>query len=232
MAESNNTQHAARARLADARGSAAAPLEHKKEYGVSIKQQIENTFGDKSLDHALFYNHEGSLRFELSLGPSYVEMFLQAYEKAKKIIDFTFSKSNSLCVCLAFVCEGRFISSLSTFRSLRDCQIEIPSHYEAWQKSYPDDEYTRTFIAFQVDNSELPKFLWGTFANELGIRPRSKCKLYIYDTDLGVMAHPYDDRGMDLIGPNKSLLKSVYDDFGSYLLDYDRAEMDRFFKKL
>lgn len=199
---------------------------------MSLKQQIENAFGDKSLDHALFYNHEGSLRFELSIGPSYIEMFLQAYEKAKKIIDFAFSESNSLCVCVAFVCEGRFISSLSTFKSLRDCQIKIPSNYEAWQKYYPDDEYTRTFIAFRLDRSELPKFLWGILANELGIRPRFKCDLYIYDAELGVMAHPYDDRGMDLIGPNKSLLEKIYNNFECYVLDYDRNEMNRYFKPL
>jgi hypothetical protein len=197
---------------------------------VSLKQKIENTFGDEALDFALFCHHEGSLRFELSGGPSYIEMFLQAYEKAKRIIDFTFAESRSLGVCIAFYGKGPFIASLSIFRALRDCQIKIPEVYEAWQKYYSADETTRTFITFPFDQTELPKYLWGTLANELGVRPRSKCDLYIYDVELGVMANPYDARGMDIIGPNKALLKKVYDELGCCLFDYNRPEMDRFFK--
>ena len=41
--------------------------------------------------------------------------------------------------------------------------------------------------------------------------------------------HPYDDRGMDVIGPNHALLADLYHRFNERLLDYDRARMDGFF---
>ena len=40
-----------------------------------------------------------------------------------------------------------------------------------------------------------------------------------------VLIHPYDDRGMDVVGSNRPLLARLYANYGSYLLDYDRKIM-------
>ena len=51
-----------------------------------MQEQVKDKFGDKALDFALFYNHERSLRFELSSNQhSYIEMFLRAYDRAKSL---------------------------------------------------------------------------------------------------------------------------------------------------
>ncbi|MHC8338757.1 DUF3885 domain-containing protein [Pseudomonas sp. HLT2-19-2] len=39
----------------------------------------------------------------------------------------------------------------------------------------------------------------------------------------------YDDRGMDVVGPNKDLLSQLYRQHHTYLLDYDRHTMDTTF---
>nr|WP_279564018.1 DUF3885 domain-containing protein [Pseudomonas koreensis] len=43
------------------------------------------------------------------------------------------------------------------------------------------------------------------------------------------MVFPYDDRGMDVVGPNKNLLLQLYRLHHTYLLDYDRHTMDTTF---
>lgn len=43
------------------------------------------------------------------------------------------------------------------------------------------------------------------------------------------MVFPYDDRGMDVAGPNKDLLSQLYHQHNIYLLDYDRCAMDNTF---
>lgn len=43
------------------------------------------------------------------------------------------------------------------------------------------------------------------------------------------MVFPYDDRGMDVVGPNKNLLLQLYRQHHPYLLDYDRDAMDATF---
>ena len=125
-----------------------------------MKERIEEQFGDKALDFALFYNHEGSLRFELSSSSSYIEMFLQAYNRAKSLIDFVFQDTDTVNVCLAFNGTGGYLAHLSIFRALKDCQINIPKKHSAWQKDYQEydelDEaeyiFTRTFIGTLTKN--------------------------------------------------------------------------------
>nr|WP_259641718.1 DUF3885 domain-containing protein [Pseudomonas salomonii] len=45
------------------------------------------------------------------------------------------------------------------------------------------------------------------------------------------MIFPYDDRGMDVVGPNTDLLLQLYRHHHAYLLDYDRPVMDITFTK-
>ena len=72
--------------------------------------------------------------------------------------------------------------------------------------------------------------MWGTLANELGIRPRSQCDLYLFDFEIAILVHPYDDRGMDIIGSNQDILKRTYDKFNNWLMDEDREQMMSYFK--
>lgn len=202
-----------------------------------MRERIEAQFGDLALDFALFYNHEESLRFKLSSSSSYIEMFLQAYNRAKSLIDFVFQDRDTVSVCLAFNGAGGYLAHLSIFRALKDCQINIPKEHSTWQKDYQEydelhhEEYlvTRTFICFEIGKPEIPKLLWGTLANELGIRPRSQCDLYLFDLNTDVLVHPYDDRGMDIIGSNRELLKRTYDKFNEWLPECDRQKIMAYF---
>ncbi|MFC6616356.1 DUF3885 domain-containing protein [Deinococcus radiophilus] len=41
--------------------------------------------------------------------------------------------------------------------------------------------------------------------------------------DLGILACPYDSRGMDLLGPNTERLGQLYTQFDAWLLDHGPA---------
>nr|WP_246187573.1 DUF3885 domain-containing protein [Ornithinibacillus caprae] len=43
--------------------------------------------------------------------------------------------------------------------------------------------------------------------------------------------HLYDDRGCDVIASNKEDLYSLYKECNKWILDYDRVEIDKVFKK-
>lgn len=194
----------------------------------SIKQSIERVFGKRALDNALFYEYEGSLRFELSEGGTYAEMFFQAYAKASEILDAVFEEQEELHACLGFYGEKTLLGSLSVFRGIQDCQISIPkSECEIWQGIEPEEELLRTYIAFPVQKGDIPKLLWSALAADLGVRPRANCDVYLFSIKQGILAHPYDDRGMDVIGPNKALLRGLFNKYRHYLLEYDMAEMER-----
>ena len=44
-----------------------------------------------------------------------------------------------------------------------------------------------------------------------------------------VIMHMYDDRGLDMIATTKPALVSVYREFGIWILDYDRDQIDNLF---
>jgi Domain of unknown function (DUF3885) len=202
-------------------------------YPITYKSRILQVFGDKALNSGLFYLYPESLRIELSGSQPYIRMFLRAYDRAKAVINFVLGDRLETNICLSFYGDKSLIGNLSVFRNLRSCGIKIPKTVEIWQHQQQNEDeenltLTRTFMCFDIKITEIDLFLWGLFANELGISPRNSCCLHLFDFDLQILFHPYDDRGMDIIG-NKSLTKQIYEKFNDWLLDYDRTVMDNYF---
>ncbi|HEX9940227.1 MAG TPA: DUF3885 domain-containing protein [Longimicrobium sp.] len=197
----------------------------------ALRDQVRRVFGPHALNWGLFYVNEPALRFELSGGDGYIEMFTRAWDRAREILAAAFPDAAELTVVLSEAGGGGMLGRLSSIRALRDCGIRVPRPYEAWSETAgPEwDHEERVFLAFTCDREMVNRLLWGVLANELGIRPRLPSQLYLADLRGGVLAHPYDDRGMDLIGPNHDLLRQLYTRFDPWLLPYDRERMDSFF---
>ena len=53
--------------------------------------------------------------------------------------------------------------------------------------------------------------------------------VYLIRKENGILIHPYDDRGMDVICRQAAVLKTLYEKHNCYLLDYNREAMDRRF---
>jgi Domain of unknown function (DUF3885) len=201
----------------------------------TYRSRISQVFGDNALAHGLFYLHPASLRVELSGDKPYLKMFLRSYERSTAIINFGLSDLQTITVCLSFYGVKSLVGNLSVFRNLRKCGIRIPKTAELWQvraeRVFDEDwELMRNFICFDIKFTEVELLLWGTLANELGITPRSGCSLYLFDFDRQILFHPYDDRGMDIIGSNRELLCQIYLKFNDWLLDYDRQAMNEYFQ--
>lgn len=196
-----------------------------------LRDEIHRVFGAHALDWGLFYANAPALRFELSGSDSYIEMFTRAWDRAREILAVVFAETAELTVVLSDAGGGRMLAHLSSFRALRDCEIELPRPYEVWTETTgPEwENLDRVFLAFTGGRELLNRLLWGVLANEIGIRPRLPSQLYLADLQRGILAHPYDDRGMDVIGPNHTLLRELYTRFDAYLLDYDRERMAGYF---
>jgi hypothetical protein len=192
------------------------------------KKEILEMFGNKALGNALFYSHQGGLRFELSGNQPYVDMFCRAMDRSREILNFLFADKKKLTFVLCYFGSTNFIKERKVFRSIRNCGITLPRPIEV-SSFIEEDSQQRVFIVFEAGKDILQRLLWGVFANELGIRPRLWCQLYIVSPELGILVHPYDDRGMDVIGNDKFLLKQLFLQFNHYLLGYDRKSMELFF---
>lgn len=197
-------------------------------------EEAFKVFGKHSFQQAIFYSNENCLRFELSEGAEFdsrISMFQTALDRTTSILDLVFDKSETVSICLAFAGDS-FVSSLSQFKELANLQCTIPQERSLFSEWDEEEEWHRNYVFFDIEKSELHKLLFGCLANELGISPSFWFSLYIFDIELGVLAHPYDDRGLDLVGPNKFMLSRLYKQFNSWLLDYDMPIIKQWFGAL
>jgi len=201
------------------------------EIKMNLREKIEKMFSPKIFEHGLFYLFEGSLRFELSVGGDAIEMFTVSYSKALEILSDVFVDETKITVCLSFYGKKRYAASLSMFREVLDLGFKIPKKRELWcAVDEEDEEYYRHFMLFEIDIKYLRNLLWGAMAQELGVRPRIIGKVYLYGERSGVLAQPYDDRGMDLVPQKGKSLGLTFRKYNHYLLDYDREKMNRVYK--
>jgi len=182
-------------------------------------------FGKEAFQHAIFYIFDNSLRFELAEGESSVERFLSAYYKAMEICESAFSNQESISVCLAFAGDS-YLERLSEFRAIRDLEFKFPRQRYLTSEPVEDQECSRNYLFFRTDRSEVHKLLFGKLGCELGITPSFWFDVYLYSMEEGILIYPYDDRGMDVVGPNKDKIRSLFEKYSEWLLDYDIDKMN------
>lgn len=60
--------------------------------------------------------------------------------------------------------------------------------------------------------------------------PRNGIDIYFINVTRKMIYHLYDDRGCDVIASKKDDLRSLYEERNSWILDYDREQIDQLFK--
>jgi hypothetical protein len=194
-----------------------------------LREAAIGEFGESLFEHALFYNYENSLRFELSTSGSALDMFLQAFSKANEIVDDTLAEADDLYACVGCYCSGSNFCVRSTLLSISELGVKLPSGREYWVVPEPDEEdYFRAFLLFPIGRDDVRRLIWGAVASDLGIRPVLNGWVYLYSLTRKVLIHPYDDRGMDVVG-DRDRLRGMYRKYNDWLSDYDRESMNASF---
>ncbi|WDU64802.1 DUF3885 domain-containing protein [Pseudomonas poae] len=204
---------------------------------MTLKHRILQTFGENIFDRPLFYTYPGGLRFELSEAGNSIERFLTALRKATAICQKIFTAEDSLVITLRVHSGSNAFNHRQTLRSLRSAEIHIPAQRWIWSEeidpgdwlSESEPEYWLN-LAFEAPVALLETCLWCALASDFhAIKPSPWCDFYLFNLDKSILVLPYDDRGMDVVGPNKELLSALYRAHQAYLLDYDRPIMDHTF---
>lgn len=194
----------------------------------ALRAVIESTFGERLFDRPTFYNNPGGLRFALSSGGSTVDCFLSAFRTAKVICEDILPPGQDFTVCLAICLPPSILAGRGVLRRLAQAGIVIPRARSTWMRPPEDPEsvWVTRCIAFHVERRLLDNLLWCALASDLAIEPNPRCEaIYLMDLARAVCVHPYDDRGMDVVGGNHELLRDLHARHGRHLLDHDRKTM-------
>ena len=201
---------------------------------MKYKNVIASLTETGSYRDALFYHFAGGLRFELSEGGSPLDQVLTALRKATSICGDVFPENSRILVHLQRWLAFSGFALRKTLRELQDAGIEIPAERNIWHEPVGEnDGWEDGFVvhcAFEVPASKLQNLLWCALVTDFRpFQPNPHCLVYLIDAANGILVHPYDDRGMDIICRRPALLKPLYEKHGRYLLDYDRETMDAYF---
>ena len=202
---------------------------------MNFRRKIREIIGG-TYRHALFYNFPGGLRFELSEGSSPLDQVLSALRKASIVCDDVFAGEERILVHLeAWAPTSRF-GLRPMLRELTVAGVPVPTVRDVWfdaeEPDEDDDEDLRLLCcAFEVPITKLQNLIWCAITTDLGsLRPRPRCRVYLLNLSKRLVVHPYDDRGMDVIGQNKSALSALYKRHGDLLLNYDIEVMRQIFE--
>lgn len=187
--------------------------------------------------HALFYKYPGGLRFELSEGGQPLDQVLVALRKATAICSNIFDNDDLMLVHLQKFAPPSRYGLRSTLRELELAGITIPPTREIWLEKNEEDSWDESGdetywvnMAFELPLAKLQNLLWCALAIDFGpLHPNPHCLVYLLNIEKEIIVHPYDDRGMDVIGGKFSELRDLYQKHNAWLLDYDLEVMNTTF---
>jgi hypothetical protein len=198
---------------------------------MNFKSVIQEIVG-RPYRFALFYNIPGGLRFSLSEGDSPLDQVLTALRKATIVCDDVFRGEDKILVHLETFAPASRFGLRKMLRELCIAGIVVPKPRDVWieRADETDDENENTYwvsCAFEVPAAKLPNLLWCAVTADFGssLRPNPRCRVYLLNLDKGIVAHPYDDRGMDVISRRSSALAGLYERHKDLLLEYDMDAM-------
>jgi hypothetical protein len=190
---------------------------------MDLRETIESTFGNRAFERPLLPAFPGGIRLELSEGGTAIRQVFVALRKAEEICESVFEGEESIGVCLRFCGPEGFLAAKGGFRELRKAEIRIPGERCFWTVRASDEdegnEVHAHHVAFHSPKRMLINFLWCAFAQDFGsLSPRPGFQVYLFSLGKQLWLWPYDDRGMDVVGPNREALRSLRDQFQGYLL--------------
>ena len=197
---------------------------------MDFETTIAHLAGTGGYRHALFYRHPGGLRFALSRDGSPLEMVLTALHRATLICQDIFAEDDAILVHLQRHAPARRFQLRGMLRELRLAGISPPRSRQVWVEDPDSGQEAWVHCAFELPGSNLPSLLWCALTVDIAsLRPRPECRVYLIHPGKDITVHPYDDRGMDVIGRGAAVLKALYVKHHDWLLDYDIDAMKQTF---
>jgi len=89
---------------------------------------------------------------------------------------------------------------LEKIKEVKECGIHIPEVTSSRKKYIEDYEVYTHYVFFEVNRSNLHKYIEGILAQSLKFdKPCLPCDVFYVKSDLTKIVNIYDDRGMDIL---------------------------------
>lgn len=182
--------------------------------------------------HPLFYTYPWGLRFELGdpLLNEREDYIRSATDRGERIWQEVFAPTDEVLVIFDVTPEKELKQELKHCQTQRLRTKCMPARPD------DDEEYEERFFhryLYAASAREIPfdliisKIVDGEMFAETKVYSSA---VYFYNRTKKLLFHPYDDRGADLIGPDRESLRPYYRSLNDLLLNWNREDMDRKWK--
>lgn len=214
---------------------------------MQINEYIQNTFPELELRPPLFYNWETGIRFELGVDYTHKEayensLYLQkTYKRAITLFKSLHDPNEDIYVAVDVndYADGKtfrhklkifspYIKEKKTLYKLKHSVIPY-----VFSDDNEDEPYKthRFFIKCKTSDLKYIPMLKAICNHDIGIKPSLFHRVYFINIKRKTVFHVYDDRGCDLLAASTETIRDVYIEYNSWVLDYDREEIDKTFQR-
>lgn len=204
-----------------------------------LKKQIQKElklFGLNSFKHPIFYYCHTGIRFEIGVG----DIYDNDSSPSKEYVE------NALNRVITIYNEGIKCPSLLTWEVYPQNDGEKHNFQIIFQEKIasilPQEEYSQD-IKVDGNTTKITEFYWDLkkskipmekvfreiILGDLGGVQEFVSSVYLFDIENHVMLHLYDDRGLDIVAHDKNTLMPLYQKLNTWILDYDREQIDKIF---
>ena len=211
---------------------------------------LERTFetlkkiGNERLQLPIFYECPVSLRFET--GDPELEIFLTEKKLNPKYLrsalwrtSFLYEKTAPFDTLLWVLYRTPDVDSEVDEIIDRFCRLtHLPSPAEVYQQEVTtaaEEPMTRILLFWDMEDTPpkiqplFEEIVHSDFKG-LGFRELSSA-IFFFDTTRHLLFHPYDDRGLDIVGKSPEDIRYLYESCRNWLLEYDMERMQKTFEQ-
>jgi len=193
-------------------------------------------FGVNSFKQPIFYSCHTGIRFEIGVGDAYdndgtpsKEYIENALNRAMTIYNNGI-KSSSI---LVWEVHPQNNEEKHNFQIIFQEKIASILPQEECSQDIKADGNTVKITQFywDLEKSKIPmeKVFREIILGDLGGVQEFVSSVYLLDIENHVMLHLYDDRGLDIVAHDKNTLMPLYQKLNTWILDYDREQIDKIF---
>ncbi len=212
---------------------------------MQIDDYIKKIFPGLELRPPLFYNWETGIRFELGVewkreydypNNPYV---LGGYKRAITLFEALHSPSDDIFVVMDVndFDKGKNIRhQLKNFSPYVEKSLLFRLKHQALPYIFPEDDEESTYkthrftLKCKTSDFKYVPLLKAICNQDLGLKPSLFHRVYFINIKRKTVFHVYDDRGCDLLADSTETIRDIYIKYNSWILDYDREEIDKTFQ--
>ncbi|MDT2835168.1 DUF3885 domain-containing protein [Vagococcus carniphilus] len=195
-----------------------------------MNKELRNIY----LTHHHTYKLKENIRFELAYGNE--KKYYSKIEKGKIRANILFEevfKDSKIVQMIFIISQYSSKNKVDKFLYRNNFKVVDSFVTKSWDRYY-DGETNILVIETEKSNLRVPKIIDGICYEDFyrNGKLRIKSPIIFYNKQDNLILNIYDDRGCDIWSDNLKRQKEIYNKYNSWILDYDREIITKFYESV